>query len=213
MIKLTSIIFKQEIRLFKKIKVEFLLPGMSAQDIIKKLNNSLVTIEQVTSTNLQSLRTDRANPAMVEEIIVDAYQSRMRVKELASVTIPEPRVLVIQPWDKSIMAALNKALESSDLGTSPVVQGEIIRIVLPPMSQERRTELTKVVGKKIEEAKISIRQVREDALREIDQLEKQKAISEDEKFKVKDEAQKKVDEFQQKVIALGKAKEEEIMTV
>ncbi|KKR46150.1 MAG: Ribosome-recycling factor [Parcubacteria group bacterium GW2011_GWA2_40_8] len=186
---------------------------MSAQDIIKKLNNSLVTIEQVTSTNLQSLRTDRANPAMVEEIIVDAYQSRMRVKELASVTIPEPRVLVIQPWDKSIMAALNKALESSDLGTSPVVQGEIIRIVLPPMSQERRTELTKVVGKKIEEAKISIRQVREDALREIDQLEKQKAISEDEKFKVKDEAQKKVDEFQQKVIALGKAKEEEIMTV
>jgi len=213
MIKLTSIIFKQEIRLFKKIKVEFLLPGMSVQDIIKKLNNSLVTIEQVTSTNLQSLRTDRANPAMVEEIIVDAYQSRMRVKELASVTIPEPRVLVIQPWDKSIMAALNKALESSDLGTSPVVQGEIIRIVLPPMSQERRTELTKVVGKKIEEAKISIRQVREDALREIDQLEKQKAISEDEKFKVKDEAQKKVDEFQQKVIALGKAKEEEIMTV
>ena len=213
MIKLTSIIFKQEIRLFKKIKVEFLLPGMSAQDIIKKLNNSLVTIEQVTSTNLQSLRTDLANPAMVEEIIVDAYQSRMRVKELASVTIPEPRVLVIQPWDKSIMAALNKALESSDLGTSPVVQGEIIRIVLPPMSQERRTELTKVVGKKIEEAKISIRQVREDALREIDQLEKQKAISEDEKFKVKDEAQKKVDEFQQKVIALGKAKEEEIMTV
>src|SRR3989338_5464951 len=166
---------------------------MSAQDIIKKLNNSLVTIEQVTSTNLQSLRTDRANPAMVEEIIVDAYQSRMRVKELASVTIPEPRVLVIQPWDKSIMAALNKALESSDLGTSPVVQGEIIRVVLPPMSQERRQELTKVIGKKVEETKIAVRQAREDAIKETEQLYKEGSISEDDKFIAKDEIQKKID--------------------
>lgn len=186
---------------------------MSVQDIIKKLENNLAATEQATSVALQSLRTDRANPAMVEEIIVDAYQSKMRIKELASVTIPEPRVLVIQPWDKSIMAAVNKALETSDLGTSPVVQGEIIRVVLPPMSQERRNELTKVVGKKIEEAKISIRQVREDIIREIDQLEKQKVISEDEKFKAKDDIQKKVDAFQQKIIALGKVKEEEILTV
>ncbi len=186
---------------------------MSVQNIIKKLENSLTVIEQATATSLQTLRTDRANPSMVEEIMVDAYNSRMRIKELASVSVPEPRVLVIQPWDKTIMAAVNKALETSDLGTSPTVQGEIIRVVLPPMSQERRTELTKIVGKKIEEAKISIRQVREEAIYEIDQLEKQKTISEDEKFKAKDEIQKKVDAFQQKLISLGKEKEEEILTV
>lgn len=186
---------------------------MNVQSIIKNLETEFAKIEQETMLALKALRTDRANPAMVEEIEVDAYQTRMRVKELASVTVPEARVLVVQPWDKSIISAVARALEISDLGTSPTVQGEIIRIVLPPMSQERRTELTKVVGKKIEEAKISMRQSREDAIRAIDQLEKQKAISEDEKFKARDDAQKKFDTFQQKIVILSQNKEEEILTV
>ncbi|OHA47141.1 MAG: ribosome recycling factor [Candidatus Terrybacteria bacterium RIFCSPLOWO2_01_FULL_44_24] len=183
------------------------------QNLVKNLESHLALIEQKFSNDLHALRTDRANPALVEEIVVDAYQSRMKIKELASVTIPEARVIVIQPWDKSIISAVNKALEVSDLGTSPVIQGEIIRIVLPSMNEERRKELTKLVGKKIEEAKISIRQAREGAIKVLDEQQKENIISEDEKFKTRDVIQKKVDACQQRLISLGQEKENEILTI
>ena len=186
---------------------------MPTQDATKTLDIRIGEIKQVLTQELHALRTDRANPSMVEDIQIDAYGSRMRIKELASVTIPEPRVIVIQPWDTTNTAAISKGLEVSDIGTSPVVQGNIIRVVLPPMTEERRKELTKVVHKKVEEAKIELRQAREEALKEIDAQEEAGGISEDEKFRRKDETQKKVDAAQQHLVDAGAGKEKEILTV
>ena len=158
------------------------------------------------------LRTGRATPALVEDLEVDYYGAKTPLKAVASISSPEPRQLVIQPWDKNAIQPIEKAIQSSSLGLNPVTDRDTIRLSIPSLTEERRKELLKVLGRHLEDARIAVRREREEALKEIDRAEKAKEISEDEKFRKKQEAQKVVDDFNKKIDEIGSAKEKEIMT-
>jgi len=159
------------------------------------------------------LRTGRATPALVEDLEVDYYGAKTPLKAMAAISSPEPKQLVIQPWDKNAVQPIEKAIQSSSLGLNPVTDRDVIRLSIPSLTEERRKELTKLLGKHLEEARIQVRREREDALKEIERREKAKEISEDEKFRQKSEVQKQVDEINKKIEGMGSAKEKEIMTV
>ncbi len=159
------------------------------------------------------LRIGRATPALVEDLEVDYYGTKTPLKAVASISSPEPRTIVIQPWDKAVIPAIEKAIQGSSLGLSPITDREAIRLSVPPLTEERRRELVKMLSRHLEDARIQVRKEREEALKEIDKKEKAKEISEDEKFRQKNEAQKIVDEINKKIEEMGAAKEKEIMTV
>lgn len=161
---------------------------------------------------LASLRTGRASPALVENIMVDAYGSPMQMKGVASMTVPDAKTLVIQPWDKSLLQAVEKAIRDADLGVSPAVDGAIVRINFPSMTEESRKKLVKIMKEKGEEARVALRKVREEAREEIAKQEKE-GLAEDEKFKMLDEIDKMTKDFTAHVEEITDAKENEIMTV
>ena len=179
------------------------------QDLKQKANN---TIEHLKS-EIASLRTGRATPALVEDLEVDYYGSKTPLKALAAISNPEPRTLVIQPWDKGAMQLIEKAIQASPLGINPIADRDVIRLSIPPLTQERRKELVKLLGRYIEDARISVRKEREDALRVIDNQFKAKEISEDARFRQRSEIQKIVDEINKKIEDIAAAKEKEIMAV
>lgn len=157
------------------------------------------------------LRTGRATPALVEDLAVDYYGTKTPLKALASISIPDPKQILIQPWDKGALQPIEKAIQSSPLGMNPIVDGAQVRLNLPQLTEERRRDLIKLLGQKSEETKISVRKAREEAIRENDDAEKKKEISEDEKFRKKSEIQKIVDEINKKIEETVNAKEKEIM--
>ncbi len=159
---------------------------------------------------LASIRTGRASITLLENIKVDVYGQLMTLKELATLGAPEPRLLTIQPWDKTIIGEIEKAVQSSDLGASPINDGTFIRIQLPQMSTSRRDELIKLLGKKTEECKVSMRNVRKDFHNELRDAEKKKIISEDFAKRLVEVLQKTTDQFIEKVDQLHKKKEAEI---
>lgn len=159
------------------------------------------------------IRTGRAHPGLVENLSVDYYGVRTPMKQIASINIPEARQIFIQPWDKGTLAFIETAIRESDLGLNPSNDGQGIRITLPALTEDTRKDLVKALNQRAEEGRIAIRTVREDLWKEIQELEKSGAISEDDKFTGKDELQKVVDECNQKLEALRKKKEEEILTV
>jgi ribosome recycling factor len=159
------------------------------------------------------LRTGRANPALVENILVDYYGTRTPLVQIASISIPEARQILIQPWDKGAMQPIETAIRESDLGLNPGNDGQNIRVVLPALNEERRRDLVKALGARAEEARIAIRTVREDVWKEIQDLEKEGVISEDDKFQGKDALQKVIDEYNAKIESLKEKKEQEILTV
>jgi ribosome recycling factor len=159
------------------------------------------------------LRTGRANPALVENILVDYYGVRTPLVQIASISIPEARQILIQPWDKGAMQPIETAIRDSDLGLNPGNDGQNIRIVLPALNEERRHDLVKSLGARAEEARIAIRTVREEVWKEIQDLEKEGAIGEDDKFQGKDDLQKVIDEYNAKIESLKEKKEQEILTV
>ncbi|MBU6414819.1 ribosome recycling factor [Patescibacteria group bacterium] len=159
------------------------------------------------------LRTGRASPALVEDLEVEYYGAKTSLKAIASIASPEPRQIVIQPWDKNALGPIQKAIQMSPLGINPIADKDMIRLVIPPLTEERRKELIKLLGRHLEDARIQVRREREDALKTVDALEKAKEISEDEKFRRKSEVQKIVDDANKKIEELGSAKEKEIMTV
>ena len=173
------------------------------------LNNVMESLKR----ELAGLRTGRATPALVEDIDVDCYGSKTPLKAIAAISNPEPRVLVIQPWDKTLLPAIERAISLSSVGANPIADRELIRLSIPALTEERRKELAKVLGKHVEQARISVRQAREDALRLVDRAEKEKQISEDEKFRRKHEIQKMVDEYNRKIEESAAVKEKEIMGV
>lgn len=160
-----------------------------------------------------SLRAGRANPAILDKIQVDYYGVPTPINQMANVSAPEARLLVIQPWDKSVVSAIEKAILKSDLGLNPSNDGTIIRIAIPQLTQERRKELVKVIKKKAEETKISIRNVRRDANESLKSLEKSKDLSEDENKKAQDDVQKLTDKYIAEVDKVLAAKEQEIMEI
>jgi len=162
---------------------------------------------------LGGLRTGRATPALVEDISVSAYDSMMEIKGLASIQAQDAKTLVIDPWDKSLLKNIEKAIRDAGVGLSPVVDSTVIRIMMPAMTEENRRTMVKKMKEYLEDARIALRQVREEARDAAGKMEKEKQISEDEKFKLLDEIDKMTKEFTDHVEAIGEKKEEEIMTV
>lgn len=161
---------------------------------------------------LASLRTGRATPALVEDLEVEVYGRYQPLKALAAISVPESRSLLIQPWDKSVLPAIEKAVQTAPLGLNPIADKDAIRLVLPIMTEERKKDLVKSLKEKLEHARIRVRQVRDEAKKAIDVEEKAKKISEDEKFRRRQEVEKVVGQENKKLDELGKRKEAEIMT-
>lgn len=162
---------------------------------------------------LAQIRTGRAHPSFVENIQVEAYESTSTVKELASISMPEPQSLVIQPWDRAILKNIERALQESQLGLQPINDGQLIRLVFPPLTEERRSEFIKVANEKAEEARVAVRGLREKEMKKIKQQEQGGTISEDESNKQQKELQKKVDEAIADIKEIADSKEKEISTI
>lgn len=159
------------------------------------------------------IRTGRANPGIVENLSIDYYGTKTPLKQIANISIPEARQIMIQPWDKGALASIETAIRESDLGLNPGNDGLGIRLVLPQLTEETRRDLVKVLNNRAEEARIAVRNIREEIWKEIVDLEKSGAISEDDKFVGKDTLQKKIDEYNQKIEDIRKKKETDILTV
>jgi ribosome recycling factor len=179
------------------------------QDFKQKGND---IIERLKS-EIGSLRTGRATPALIEDLQVDYYGSPTPLKAMAAISNPEPRMLVIQPWDKGAMQLIEKAIQASSLGINPIVDRDVIRLSIPSLTEERRKEFVKLLGRYIEDARITVRKEREDQLRAIDNQFKAKEISEDARFRQRSDIQKIVDEINKKIEDIATAKEKEIMAV
>lgn len=170
------------------------------------------TIESMMK-EYSAVRTGRASPALLDRIRVEAYGQEMHLNQLATITVPEPRLLVLKPFDKSTMQAIEKAIQKSDIGITPSPSGDLIRLPIPPLTEERRKELVKLVKKESEEKKVALRNVRRDAKEHIEKLQKEKKISEDEQKRALDELQKLTDKYTQEIGKLEAAKEKEVMEV
>lgn len=177
-------------------------------DLAKKLDEVFGSLKN----EVVSLRTGRATPALVENLEVEAYGARQPLKSLAAISTPEPRQISIQPWDKSLLAAIEKAIQSSSLGLNPIADKDLIRLSLPALTEERKRDLVKILREKLEQARIQVRRARDEAMKAVEAEEKAKNISEDEKFRRKQEVEKKIGEENEKIEKLGAAKEREIMS-
>lgn len=160
-----------------------------------------------------AIRTGRASPAIVEGIQVEAYGSHQALVGLASISTPDARTISIEPWDKSIVKAIEKGIIEAGLGLNPVVAGTVIRVPLPPLTEESRLKLVKLLGDKLEHARIGIRKVRDDARQDIMESEKAKEITEDEKYRMLEDLDKTAANWNEKIKTIGEGKEKEIMTV
>lgn len=163
--------------------------------------------------DIASLRTGRANPSMIENVMVEAYETRTQLSGLAAITVPDARSLLVEPWDKSLLKAIEKGILEAKLGLNPVVQGQQIRIPLPALTEENRKNLVKTLGEKLEHARKSIRNVRDEAKNEITKAEKDKAIGEDDKYKLLDQLDKAAAGCNERIKNIGEEKEKEIMTM
>lgn len=175
----------------------------------ERLNKSIDALKR----EFGSLRAGRATPSLLDKVMVDYYGTPTPVNQVAKVSVPEPRMIVIQPWEKSLMHDIEKAIMKSELGLSPNSDGQAIRLSIPQLTQERRQELVKTVGKKAEEAKVAIRNIRRDGNDAIKKLEKAKEITEDDSKKGQESMQKLVDKYIKNVDVLKEAKEKEIMEI
>ncbi|NLM51446.1 MAG: ribosome recycling factor [Firmicutes bacterium] len=167
----------------------------------------------VLKQDLGSLRAGRATPALLDKIMVDYYGSSMPINQLANISVPEPRLLVIQPWDKNAIPEIERAILKSDLGLTPNTDGSIIRLAIPQLTEERRKELVRVCRKKAEDGRVAIRNIRRDANEELKRMEKAGEITEDEFHRAQDEIQKLTDKMIEGVDKVLADKEKEIMEV
>jgi len=166
-------------------------------------------------TEISAIRTGRAVPALIENIPCSAYggASRLTVKELGTITTSDPQTLIVQPWDPSVLGEIRQGILAANVGLTPVVDNNLIRISVPPLTTERRNEYVKLLHQKMEESRVAIRNIRQDKMREIKTSFEEKSISEDEKFKAEEDLQKITDEFIAKAEELANKKEQEIMGV
>lgn len=183
------------------------------EELIKNVEEKMKKAIDATARELSTIRTGRANPTILERVKVSAYNQLMPLNQLATISSPEPRALLIQPWDKSIIADIEKAIIKSDLNLTPINLGNVIRLNIPPLTEERRKELVKIVKKEIEQGKVSIRNIRRDANEEVKKMEKNKDISEDESRRTLDKIQKATDKYIEEMDRLLERKEKEIMEV
>ncbi len=183
------------------------------KDLKKQINSQMNTTIEFLEKDFSTIRTGRASLSLLDGITVDSYGTQMPLNQVATLASPEPKMITIQPWDQNIISNIEKAILKSDLGLTPGNDGKIIRINVPPLTEERRLQLVKIVRKKAEEARISIRNIRREANDELKRLEKEEHISEDEIKRSQNDVQKITDSFIEKINEVLEHKEKEIMEV
>lgn len=182
-------------------------------EIMNEAEDRMKKTVEVLRKELASVRAGRANPGMLEKISVDYYGTPTPVNQLANISIPESRMLIIQPWDKTVMPAIEKAILKSDLGLTPSNDGVVIRLTIPQLTAERRAEIVKTVKKKAEENRVAVRNIRRELIDDIKKVEKEKVVSEDESKKGQEKAQKLTDKYIKEIDDVLDKKEKEIMEV
>ncbi len=187
--------------------------GHTVKDVLRDAEEHMKKSTDVLAHEFSTVRTGRATPSLVDGIRVDYYGTPTPLKSLAAISTPDAKCIVIQPWDASASAEIEKAILKSDLGITPVNDGKLIRLVLPDLSKERRVELAKVVKKMAEDCRISIRNVRHSGIEHLKKIEKDKLITEDDKFSGQEQVQKLTDKYIAKVEELLLAKEKEITEI
>ncbi|MCX8060989.1 MAG: ribosome recycling factor [Anaerolineales bacterium] len=182
-------------------------------DVYKEAEARMKGAIQSLEDDLSGIRTGRASPALIERLQVEYYGVSTPLVQLATISVPEPRMLLIRPFDSSSLKAIERAILASDLGLTPNNDGKTIRLILPPLTEERRRELVKVVHNRVEEARVAARNVRRDSIRDLRELQQEKLISEDELQKGEAELQKITDRYIEEINKIGERKEREIMEV
>lgn len=183
------------------------------KDTLSQSETKMKKTVEALRHHLGSIRTGRASPALVEHLHVEYYGTEMPLNQLANISVPEARMLVIQPWDKGAIKAIEKAIQNSDLGLNPNNDGQVIRLGIPQLTEQRRKDLVKLVKKEVEEQKVSLRNVRRDALHEFKKLEQDKQISEDEHKRAQDQLEQLMTQYTKQLDQLGQAKEQEVLEV
>ena len=183
------------------------------KEVMAETEDRMKKAVEALQIDLKGIRTGRASPALVERLRVDYYGAPTNLVELASISAPELQLLTIRPWDANALKDIERAILQSDLGLTPSNDGKLIRLMIPPLTEERRRELTRVVTRRVEEARVAVRNCRRDALNDLRELEKEKIISEDAFYLGKDDLQKLTDEYIEMVDEIGQAKEQEILEI
>lgn len=183
------------------------------QDILSESEDKMKKALEVLRKEYSSMRAGRANPALLDKIQVDYYGSLTPLNQVANISAPEPRLITVQPWDKSMLEQIEKAILKSDLGLNPTNDGSLLRIAIPQLTEERRMELVKTAKKKMEDVKVIVRNIRRDANDKINKMMKSKEVSEDEAKKTQDEMQKLTDKYTKEIDRILEVKEKEIMEV
>jgi ribosome recycling factor len=186
---------------------------MAIKDVLHTTEDRLKKSIDFVTRNFNEVRTGRANPALVEGLHVDYYGTPTMLKQLAAISVPDARMIVIQPWDPTAMVEIEKAILKSNLGITPSNDGKVIRLTVPQLSKERREELVKVVHKMAEEGRVSIRTVRHEAKAVLEKLEKDKIVSEDNRDRAIDEVEKMIARYAAKIEESLKSKEKEVLEV
>lgn len=186
---------------------------MQAINILKSSEENMKKVVSNTQKELQQIRTGRANPALLDRVMVNYYGTQTPLKQLANISTPDGKCLVIQPYDKNALKDMESAINKSDIGMTPNNDGSVIRIVVPTLTEERRKELVKLIKELTEKGKVSIRNTRRDGLDSIKKLEKEKQVSEDESRKQQEQLQKLTDKYTKEIDDLSSSKEKELMSV
>ncbi|MCK4722685.1 MAG: ribosome recycling factor [Dehalococcoidia bacterium] len=183
------------------------------EETLKETNSKMGKTIEALRKELSTIRTGRASPAIIDHIKVDYHGVPTPLKQMATISVPDARLLVIQPWDRSAISSIDKAIQKADLGLNPANDGNVIRITIPLLSEERRKELVKLVHKRAEDGRVAVRNIRRNALEELRDLERNKEISEDELKRAQEQVQQLTDSFIDEVDKTAKVKEAELLEV
>ncbi len=187
--------------------------GVMGEEILEELRQKLEKSLEIVSKDLATIRAGRAKPVLVENVKVEAYGGMMELRELATITAPSADLLIVAPWDKGLVGAINKGIQAANLGLNPIVESDQLKIPVPTLTEERRKELIKLVAQKVESGRVIIRQIRSEAKNDLESLKGEAGISEDDVQDWLERMQKMVDEYTDRVEELGKEKEKELMTI
>jgi len=183
------------------------------EDVLKDAEERMKKAIDALHRDLLTIRTGRATPALIDRMNIEYYGAPMPLNQLATISAPEPRLLVVQPWDKSALPVIEKALQKSEMGFNPSNDGQVIRIPIPPLTEERRREMVKMVKHKVEDGRVSLRNVRRDALHTLKEMDNEKMISEDDHKRAAEKLDDIVHKFTREAEHIGDAKEAEVLEV
>jgi ribosome recycling factor len=190
---------------------------MAAEELLRELlretEEKMQKALEATRRELTTIRTGRANPSILDRVEVDYYGSRLPLTQVANISAPEPRMLVISPWDKNALGPIERAIQKSDLGLNPNNDGQVIRLIIPQLTEERRRDMTKTVHRKIEEGTVSVRNVRRDIIEDLRKFKKAGDVAEDEEKRTEEQVQKLTDRYVQELDLAKAAKDAELMEV